>query len=67
MDRLRGSSQRREDQHEIQIGRLKHDRVRIPRGEDVSRRREWEGASTVWVWLVKCVKGVVGMGKSTLR
>ena len=37
MEHLRGSSsQRREEQHELQIGRLKQDRVRIPRGEDVS-------------------------------
>ena len=36
MERLRGTAQRREDQHEMQIGRLKQDRVRIPRDEDVS-------------------------------
>ena len=36
MERLRGSSQRREDQHEMQIGRLKQDRVKVPRKEDVS-------------------------------
>lgn len=35
MERLRGTSQRREDQHEMQIGRLKQDRVRVPRDEDV--------------------------------
>ena len=36
MERLRGSSQRKEEQHEMQIGRLKQDRVRVPRGENVS-------------------------------
>jgi len=37
MERLRGSShQRKDDHHELQIGRLKQDRVRLPRGEDVS-------------------------------
>ncbi len=37
MERLRGaSSQRREEQHELQIGRLKQDRVHVPRGADVS-------------------------------
>lgn len=36
MERLRGAAhQRKEDQHELQIGRLKQDRVRIPRGEEV--------------------------------
>lgn len=36
MERLRGAShQRKEDHHELQIGRLKQDRVRIPRGEEV--------------------------------
>ena len=39
MDRLRGSShQRKEDHHELQIGRLKQDRVHIPREGDVSPR-----------------------------
>lgn len=37
MERLRGTSQRREDQHEMQIGRLKQDRVQIPRDEDVCK------------------------------
>ena len=37
LERLRGSSgQRKEDQHELQIGRLRQDRVRIPREDDVS-------------------------------
>jgi hypothetical protein len=35
MERLRGTAQRREDQHEIQIGRLKQDRVKILRDGDV--------------------------------
>ena len=36
MERLRGSSHpRKDDHHELQIGRLKQDRVHIPRGDDV--------------------------------
>ena len=38
MERLRGSAQRREDQHEMQIGRLKQDRVKIPREGDVREK-----------------------------
>ena len=38
MERLRGSThqQHRDDLHELQIGRLKQDRVHVPRGGDVS-------------------------------
>ena len=37
MERLRGSSHsRNEDHHELMIGRLRQDRVRIPRGGEVS-------------------------------
>ncbi len=37
MSRLRGSSHlRKDDHHELQIGRLKQDRVKLSRGEDVS-------------------------------
>ena len=37
MERLRGSAhqQHRDDLHELQIGRLKQDRVHIPRGGEV--------------------------------
>ena len=36
LDRLRGASQRKEEQHEVNIGRLRLDRVRVPRGDNVS-------------------------------
>lgn len=33
--RAPGSSPRRDDQHEFRVGRLKHDRVKVPRNEDL--------------------------------
>lgn len=42
LERLRGSTPRKEDQHELQIGRLKQDRVHIPRNED----------TLAWAWAV---------------
>lgn len=33
--RMPGSSPRREDQHEFRVGRLKHDRVKVPRNENL--------------------------------
>lgn len=36
IERNRSSSFRRDDAHEFKIGRLKHERVRVPRGEAVS-------------------------------
>lgn len=44
MERLRGSAhqQHRDDLHELQIGRLKQDRVHIPRGGEVSRGERGE-------------------------
>ena len=48
MERLRGSAhqQHRDDLHELQIGRLKQDRVHIPRGGEVS----WGGGEGVSVF-----------------
>ena len=34
LERTRGPSPRREDTHEYRVGRLKHERVTIPRGEE---------------------------------
>ena len=36
LDKMRGTSQRKEEQHEANIGRLRLDRVRVPRGDNVS-------------------------------
>lgn len=33
LERTRGPSPRREDAHEYRIGRLKHERVKVPRDE----------------------------------
>lgn len=33
--RMTGSSPRRDDQHEFRVGRLKHDRVKVPRNESL--------------------------------
>lgn len=33
--RMPGSSPRRDDQHEFRVGRLKHDRVKVPRNENL--------------------------------
>lgn len=33
--RMTGSSPRRDDQHEFRVGRLKHDRVKVPRNENL--------------------------------
>ncbi|XP_044749275.1 E3 ubiquitin-protein ligase Ufd4 isoform X2 [Coccinella septempunctata] len=33
--RTPGLSPRRDDQHEFRVGRLKHDRIKVPRGEDL--------------------------------
>lgn len=33
LERNRGPSPRRDDPHEYRIGRLKHERVKVPRGE----------------------------------
>lgn len=35
MERNRGPSPRRDDPHEYRIGRLKHERVKVPRGEQL--------------------------------
>ena len=35
LERSRGPSPRREDAHEYRVGRLKHERVSIPRGDDL--------------------------------
>ncbi|RWS30867.1 E3 ubiquitin-protein ligase HECTD1-like isoform X10 [Leptotrombidium deliense] len=35
LDRVRGPSPRREDPHEFRVGRLRHERVRVPRGDDL--------------------------------
>lgn len=35
IDRLRGPSPRREDPHEFRVGRLRHERVKVPRGENI--------------------------------
>ena len=47
LERLRGSAhqQHRDDLHELQIGRLKQDRVHIPRGGDVSPK--WNAQNIV--------------------
>ena len=36
LERSRPPSHRREDQHEFRVGRLKHERVKVPRGDEVS-------------------------------
>ena len=38
LERLRGPSPRREDAHEYRVGRLKHERVSVPRDESL---QEW--------------------------
>ncbi len=35
LERSRGPSPRREDSHEYRVGRLKHERVTVPRNEDI--------------------------------
>ena len=35
LERSRPPSHRREDQHEFRVGRLKHERVKVPRGDEV--------------------------------
>ncbi len=35
MERTRGPSPRREDSHEYRVGRLKHERVSVPRGDSI--------------------------------
>lgn len=35
VERNRGPSPRRDDSHEYRIGRIKHERVKVPRGENV--------------------------------
>lgn len=35
LERNRGPSPRRDDPHEYRIGRLKHERVKVPRGEQL--------------------------------
>lgn len=35
LDRIRGPSPRREDPHEFRVGRLRHERVKVPRGENI--------------------------------
>ena len=39
IERSRPPSHRREDQHEFRVGRLKHERVKVPRGDEVSTDR----------------------------
>ena len=34
-ERVRTPSTRRDDHHEFQVGRLKHERVKVPRGEQL--------------------------------
>ena len=50
MERLRGSThqQHRDDLHELQIGRLKQDRVHIPRGGEVSNLNYSERGLSVY-------------------
>lgn len=35
LERSRGPTQRREDAHEYKVGRLKHERVTVPRDDDL--------------------------------
>ena len=35
LDRARGPSSRREDSHEFRVGRLRHERVKVPRNDDI--------------------------------
>lgn len=35
LERVRGPSPRREDPHDFRVGRLKHERVKVPRGEQL--------------------------------
>ena len=35
LDRIRGPSPRREDPHEFRVGRLRHERVKVPRSGDI--------------------------------
>ena len=35
VERVRTPSTRRDDQHEFRVGRLKHERVKVPRGEQL--------------------------------
>ena len=41
LERSRPPSHRREDQHEFRVGRLKHERVKVPRGDEVSTDRPY--------------------------
>ena len=36
LERSRPPSHRREEQHEFRVGRLKHERVKVPRGDEVN-------------------------------
>ena len=48
LERSRPPSMRRDEQHEFRIGRLKHERVRVPRGNAV--RFQLFESGFIWSW-----------------
>lgn len=66
LERNRGPAPRRDDTHEYRIGRLKHERVKVPRGDQLlewalqvmrfhSRRKSILEVSSCWSIIWVCV------------
>lgn len=57
--RTPGLSPRRDDQHEFRVGRLKHDRIKVPRGESVGILYRVVALGKIWgIWELQVVKFV---------